>query len=89
MGYTQGYIALAWREDFQYQGIQISLKTRCIIGPHWEMESTVTNKHQTTQLKQELLKLAKQLGLKVWTEQEYRQHTHAKWQAHHPGPQDL
>ncbi len=89
LGLNKGRVAPALRQDFSYRGIQISLKTRCVIGPHYEMETNVSSLRQISITQKKLVRLAQSLGLKVWTELEYRQHTHARWEAHHPGPQDL
>lgn len=89
LGFTKGYCAPAWREDYLYRRTQISLKTKCVIGPHYEMEKTVTSSAAASALKKRLMALAKELELKVWSEKEYRRHTHQMWQAHHPGPEIL
>ena len=89
LGLTKGHIAPALRQDFLYHGVQVSLKTRSVIGPHFEIETTVSSAHKAGKMEKKLLKVAQGLGLKVWTEDEYHQHTRARWEAPHPGPQDL
>ncbi len=89
LGYTLGHKVPAFRQDFSYKGVEISLKTKAVIGPHFEMERTVTNLRQIPKVKKRLLLVAKELKLKVWTEKAYRDHTHRMWEAHHPGPQRL
>lgn len=89
LNHRLGYKVPAFRQDFSYQGIQVSLKTKAVIGPHYEMETTVTHRHQVNHVKKRLLLIAKELNLPVWTEKDYRDHTHRMWEAYHPGPQNL
>jgi predicted adenylyl cyclase CyaB len=89
LGYTKGHHVPAFRQDFLYQGVQISLKTKAVIGPHFEMETTVENHKMESKIKKSLLKIAKSLKLKVWTDKQYKTHTHKMWEAYHPGPEDL
>lgn len=89
LGYTLGHKVPAFRQDFSYKGVQISLKTKAVIGPHYEMETIVSRRKQIAHVKKRLLLIAKELELKVWTERAYREHTRRMWDAYHPGPQRL
>lgn len=89
LGYNQGHKVPAFRRDFIYKGVWVSLKTKAVIGPHYEMETTVGSRSKIKLAKEKLLKISQELNLKVWSEAEYRNHTHRRWQAHHPGPQKL
>jgi len=72
-----------------YKGVQISLKTKAVIGPHFELEVTVDDQKPLEEEKKKLVKIAQGLKLKVWTEEEYRRHTNKMWNAYNPGPQIL
>ncbi|MEK7611665.1 MAG: CYTH domain-containing protein [Patescibacteria group bacterium] len=89
LGYTLGHKVTAFRQDFSYKGVQISLKTKAVIGPHYEMETIVSRRDQIAHVKKGLLLVAKELRLQVWTEKAYREHTRRMWDAYHPGPQRL
>ncbi|MCL5003998.1 MAG: CYTH domain-containing protein [Patescibacteria group bacterium] len=89
LGYTKGHKAPAFRQDFLYRDVQISLKTKAVIGPHFEMETASGNEKSHKKEQAKLRKIAKSLGLKVWTERQYRIHTTKMWEAFHPGPEDL
>ena len=89
LGYKKGYRIPAFRQDFLYQGIQISLKTKAVIGTHYEMETLSVGQKGVGEKKRNLLAVARSLKLKVWSEAEYRRIAHERWEAHHPGPEDL
>lgn len=89
LGYNKGYRIPAFRQDFLYRGIQISLKTKAVIGTHYEMETLAAGQREATGKKKSLLAVAKSLRLKVWSEAEYRRIAHERWEAHHRGAEDL
>lgn len=78
-GFNHYSISPSWREDYSYQGATISLKWRCIIGPHFEIEKIVNNKNETAKTHKKLLILAGHLDLKIWSEKEYLEHKSHCW----------
>ena len=89
LGFTRGHRVPAYRQDFLYKGVQISLKTKAIIGTHFEMETSIENPGDELATKKKLIRIAEELKMRVWTDKEYGTHTHKMWQKHHPGPEDL
>lgn len=89
LGYNKDHCAPSFRQDYSYKGTQISLKTKAVIGPHYEMETTVERKNQEKTVRKKLLEVAGELGLRIWTDNQYKIHTHQMWQRRHPGPEDL
>lgn len=89
LGLTKGYRLPAFRQDFLYKGVQVSLKTKAVIGTHYEMETLAKGGGEEKKIKESLLEIARELGLKAWSDEEYRRIAHEKWEAHHPGPEDL
>lgn len=89
LGFTKGHHVPAFRQDFLYGGVQISLKTKAVIGPHFEMEEVAYDPRDELKIKRKLLKISRDLKLKVWTDRQYKTHTNEMWEKHHPGPEDL
>lgn len=89
LGFTRGYRIPAFRQDFLYQGVQVSLKTKAVIGTHYEMETLAVSQLEAEEKKRHLLAVARSLKIKVWSEAEYRRIAHERWEAHHPGAEDL
>lgn len=89
LGFTKGHHVPSFRQDFLYGGVQISLKTKAVIGPHFEMEEVADDPKSELKIKRKLLKISKGLKLQVWTDKEYKTHTHKIWEKYHPGPEDL
>jgi len=72
-------VAPAKRFDYSYNGAMISIKTYCIIGPHFEIDKKVETKREINQAKQNLLEIAHVLNLRVWTDKEYKEHVENSW----------
>ncbi|MBI2133942.1 hypothetical protein HYU11_04640, partial [Candidatus Woesearchaeota archaeon] len=45
LGFKRGYKVPAYGQDFRYQGVQISLKTKAVIDNHFERETTVNDQN--------------------------------------------
>lgn len=80
IGFLTYSTAPAEREDFLYKNMKISLKNKCIMGPHYEIEKIINQKSALKKTKKELLSLAKEFNLKVWDENEYLNHRRYCWQ---------
>lgn len=78
-GFVRYSIAPALREDYLYRGAIISLKWRCIIGPHFEIEKIVSAEKEIAKTRKKLLTLTKHLGLEVWSDKEYLEYKSRAW----------
>jgi len=79
VGFTNYSVSPAQREDFLYHGAMISLKWRCVIGPHFEIEKIVSQKNNIKKARESLLLLIRKLGLKVWTDKAYSKYKSYCW----------
>lgn len=82
IGFDKYSLAPAARWEFLYRGVRVSLKNKCIIGPHYEMEVMVGERWEADKTKKRLLVLARKLGLKVWAPEEYSRHKSSCWSLH-------
>ncbi len=79
LGFEKVSIAPAFRRDFLYKGVKFSLKSKCIIGPHYEAEIIVSDKDRIQIAKEKLMKTINELKLKAWNENEYLEHKARAW----------
>lgn len=72
-------LAPARRWDFVYKGITFSLKTNCIIGPHFEAELITELKEKINEVKEKITKVILDLNLNLWSNEEYSKHKKECW----------
>lgn len=78
-GFENASIAPSFRKDFRMGHITITLKNKCIIGPHYEIDTIVNSQEKISDARKELMQLAFELNLKVWGDDEYNTHKDACW----------
>ena len=79
LGFENASIAPSFRKDFKMEHITITLKNKCIIGTHYEMDTVVDLQEKVSDARKELMQLASRLNLKVWNNDEYNAHKEACW----------
>ena len=82
--FNQVTLAPARRWDFVYNEITFSLKTNCIIGPHFEAEQITKLKENINEVKEKITKAIFGLNLKVWSDEEYSKHKKERWKSIKP-----
>lgn len=77
--FNQVTLAPARRWDFIYKGITFSLKTNCIIGPHFEAEQITDFKEKINEVKEKITRVILDLKLNIWSDEEYSKHKKECW----------
>jgi adenylate cyclase class IV len=74
LGLKNGFYRPVQREDFQFRGLIISIKTNCVMGNHFEIESAKEIAITDPTIKD----LLKKFKLFFWTKEEYLNRIHEK-----------
>jgi len=84
LGFKTVSMAPSLRRDYLFDSVTISLKEKCIIGKHFEMEILVDKKEDVEKAQQKLMKLSKKLNFNSWSESEYNEHKDKCWKNEKP-----
>jgi hypothetical protein len=76
LGLKYGYYRPAFRQDFLFENCIISIKTKCVMGDHFEIELKIGASLQDPAISF----LIKTCNLKFWSKEKYRERIHAKMQ---------
>lgn len=68
LGLTHGYYRPAFREEYQLDGFQVSVKSQCIMGNHFEIELPTTLSINNSQVQKFLI----QNKLTIWEKDAYQ-----------------
>src|SRR3989338_5399072 len=92
LGINKGFYSPVDRTDIFFSDITWSIKKGSIIGDYWEVEATdelaSKLKKKTSSIKY-LMRSASGLGLKFWSETEFKTHMYFSWKKVKPKPLSL
>jgi predicted adenylyl cyclase CyaB len=83
-GFEHISFAPSFRADYVFDEIRVSLKNRCIIGPHFEMEILVDSEKDVESAKEKIKKLLARFKLKDWSVEDYKNYKDMKWRSIKP-----
>jgi len=89
LGFKEGFVSSTQRIDFENKGILWSFKFGAIIGDYWEAEASdklKKNFKKQNEILAYLKKEANSLGLKFWSEDEFKRLRKEKWAKIRPVP---